>query len=240
MDKPVSPETLALLGRVSTNTLTGLMIKLAGLRTRAVQGVRPLVPSRSRFVGPAFTARYVPIREDLTDRASMASPNSHLHGTYDRIPRGSVLVMDMMRNDSCGCLGDVLVAGLIARGVAGLVCDGGVRDGEAIAGMTLPVFSSGVAAPPSNRALLAADIQVRIGCGGVLVEAGDIVVGDPDGVVIVPRHMADELARKGVEQEDVEAWVRKRVENGEPVTGLYPPGEKTLAEYREWVAAGRR
>ena len=147
MDNPVSPETLELLGRVSTNTLTGLMIKLAGLRTRAVLGVRPLVPSRSRFVGPAFTVRYVPIREDLTDRASMASPNSHLHGTYDRIPRGSVLVMDMMRNDTCGCLGDVLVAGLIARGVAGLVCDGGIRDGEAIAGMTLP--ENAVQAPPT-------------------------------------------------------------------------------------------
>src|SRR5262245_55405475 len=240
MPAPVAPETLALLARVSTNTLAGLLIKIAGLRPRSVQGVRPLAPARSRFVGPAFTARYVPIREDLGDRASMANAKSHLYGTYDRIPAGSVVVMDMMRDTSCGALGDVLVAGLIARGAAGLVVDGAMRDGDAVAAMRLPVFCAGVAPPPSNRGRLAADVQVRIGCGGVMVEPDDIVVGDPDGVVVVPRHLADEVARAGVELENIEAWVRARIEKGEKVTGLYPPDERVWAEYRAATAVPGR
>lgn len=224
---------------MSTNTIAGLLIKIAGMRTRVVQGVRPLAPSRSRVVGPAFTVRYVPIREDMTDRASMANPGSHLHGTYDRIPPGSVLIMDMMGDTRCGGLGDVLVAGLIAHGLAGLVVDGGVRDGEAIAAMSLPVFCAAVAPAPSNRSLLAADIEVRIGCGGVMVEPGDIVVGDPDGVVVVPRHMADEVARIGVEHDEIELWVRSRIEKGEPITGLYPPNDKVRAEHKAWLATNR-
>jgi regulator of RNase E activity RraA len=148
----VDPSTIELLRTVTTNTIAGLLIKIAGMRTRAIHGVRPINPDRCLFVGPAFTLRNVPIREDLTDRASMASPGSHLHGTIDTIPSGSVLVIDMLRDDSCGGLGDVLVAALIARGVVGVVADGGMRDGKAISSMSIPVFCAGIAPAPSNRA----------------------------------------------------------------------------------------
>lgn len=232
MQGELDPRTIEQLRKVTTNTVAGLLIKIAGLRTRVVQGVRPLDPSACRFVGPAFTVRNVPVREDLTERASIASPLSPHHGTYDRIPAGRVLVIDMLRDTSCGGMGDVLVARLAARGVAGIVADGGMRDGEAIRAMSLAVFCAGIAPAPSNRALLAADVQVVIGCGGVMVEPGDIVMGDPDGVVVIPRHLADEVARKGLEQERVEALVKEKIERGAPVAGLYPPTDATLAELR--------
>lgn len=229
---PVDPQLVRQLGEISTNTLAGLMIKLAGLRTRTILGARPLNPSNARFAGPAFTLRNVPVREDLTDRASIVSRNSPFHGTIDRIPEGAVLVIDMRGDTSCGGLGDIMVAALAARGVAALVTDGAMRDGEAIAAGRLPVFCNGVAPAPSNRALLAAGIEETIGCGGVLVEPGDVVVGDPDGVVVVPRHLAADLAREGRELEDIEAWIRQQVENGVPAADVYPPDDAIRARYR--------
>jgi len=230
--------TLEILGRISTATITAQLLRIAGLRSRAVHGVRPVNPARCRLAGPAWTLRFVPVREDLTDRASIASPASHLHGTIDDIPPGSVLVLDMRGDDSAGALGDVLVARLIAIGVAGVVADGGMRDSGPVADMALPVWCAGFAPPPSSRALLAADVQVMVGCGGVLVVPGDIVVADPDGVAIIPRHLADQVAQAGIEQEQVEAWVRRRIEHGARVTGLYPPDAGTVAAYYAWVAAG--
>jgi regulator of RNase E activity RraA len=238
MSTEVSTETIELLRQVSTDTIAGLLIKIAGMRTRVVQGVRPVNRERCRFVGPAFTIRNVPIREDLTERASIASPTSPLHGTYDTVPAGSVLMIDMMRDTRCGAIGDVLVAGLHARGVAGIVADGGMRDGEAIGAMALPVFSAGIAPAPSNRALLAADVQKVIACGEVMVEPGDIVVGDLDGVVVIPRHLAEEVAKKGAAQERIEAWIKRKIERGAPIAGLYPPREEVNAQFQAWLDQG--
>jgi regulator of RNase E activity RraA len=235
----LAPDTLDKLSRVSTDTITGLLIKIAGLRTRAVYGVRPMNPARCNFVGPAYTVRYVPVREDLTDSSSLASPTSHLAGTLDKIPPGCVVMLDMMRDATSGALGDVLVARMIAIGVAGIVADGGMRDAGMLAEMAMPIFCQATAAPPSTRSLLAADVQVRIGCGGVMVMPDDIIVGDCDGVAVIPRHLADEVASKGIEQERVEAWVKRRVERGAPVAGLYPPKDATLAAYNDWLARGQ-
>jgi regulator of RNase E activity RraA len=230
-ETPVDADTLKMLSRVSTNTIAGLLIKIAGLRTRTIGQAQALNPGNARFVGPAYTLRNVPVREDLTDRASMVSRKSPLHGTVDRIPPGSVLVIDMLGDTSCGGLGDVMVAALAMRGIAALVTDGAMRDGEAIASGALPVFCNGVNPAPSNRALLAAGVQEVIGCGGVLVMPGDIVVGDPDGVVVVPRHLAAQVAREGAELEDVEAWIKHQVENGAPASDLYPPDETVVARF---------
>jgi regulator of RNase E activity RraA len=228
----VDDATLKMLSEVSTNTLAGLLIKIAGMRTRTIRRARPLNPENARFVGPAYTLRNVPVREDLTDRASMVSPKSPLHGTVDRIPPGSVLVIDMLGDTTCGGLGDVMVAALAVRGVAALVTDGAMRDGEAIAAGSLPVFCNGVNPAPSNRALLAAGVQEMIGCGGVLVVPGDIVVGDSDGVVVVPRHLVAQVAREGHELEEVERWIKSEVEKGGRASDLYPPDETAVARFR--------
>jgi regulator of RNase E activity RraA len=232
-DVVVDDATLDMLAEVSTNTLAGLLIKLAGMRTRTIRRARPLNPATARFAGPAYTLRNVPVREDLTDRASMVSRKSPLHGTVDRIPPGSVLVIDMLGDTSCGGLGDVMVAALALRGVAALVTDGAMRDGEAIAAGALPVFCDGVNPAPSNRALLAAGVQEMIGCGGVLVVPGDIVVGDPDGVVVVPRHLAAQVAREGRALEAAEGWIKAEIENGARASDLYPPDETVVARFRD-------
>ena len=226
------------LTEVSSNTAAGLLIKLGNMRTRVVQGARPLNPAHCRFLGRAFTVRFVPIREDLSDRASMANPGNPLYGTLDRIPTGSVVMMDMMCNATVGGLGDVLVARLKALGAAALVTDGGMRDAGAISRMEFPVFCAGSAAAPSVKALMAADVQAPIGCGGVMVMPGDIVLGDEDGVVVIPDHLAAKVAHEGALQEKVEAWVKRKIEAGAPHVGLYPPTADVVERYHAWVAAG--
>ncbi len=229
----LAPDTLELLQRVSTDTITGLLMKIGGMRTRAIRHVRPLNPERCRFIGPAFTIRYVPIREDFTDSASPVSPGSRLHGRLDKIPAGSVVMLDMGGDDSSGAIGDVIAARMVALGVAGVVADGGMRDVSVIAGMALPVWCRAAAPPPSPRSLLAADMQQVIGCGGVMVEPDDIVVADANGVAVIPRRLADEVARHGVEHEDVEVWIKAQIERGAPLSGLYPPTDDVMAKWRQ-------
>jgi regulator of RNase E activity RraA len=194
---------------------------------------------RCRFVGPAFTVRYVPMREDLSMGGKRALATNPLQEAIDNAPPGSVFVIDMNGDASSGALGDILIARLIARGVAGVVADGGMRDIEPVQQMTLPVFCRGYAAPPSFATLLVADTQRPIGCGGVLVIPDDIVVADADGVVVIPRYLADTVARAGEEQEQMEAWIRRKIEAGGTVRDFYPPGEPALAEYRRGQEIGQ-
>src|SRR5258708_7149215 len=235
----VSADTLEQLKSVSTATITSQLLRAHGMRTRAIAGVRPINPARCHFVGPAFTLRYVPRREDLAAGGSRALTTNPMHAAIEAIPAGSVFVLDMQGNRSCGALGDVLISRLIARGAVGAVCDGGMRDVGPVGDMSLPVFSASHAAPPSTNDFLIADFQRPIGCGGVLVLPGDIVVGDNDGVVVIPRYLAESASRCGLEQEGIEAWIKLKVQRGAPVPGLYPPNEKTKAEYRKWLADGQ-
>jgi len=229
---PVSAETIETLRKVSTDTITGTLMKIAGMRSRAIRDVRPIDPRRCHFVGPAYTVRYVPIREDHTAHASPVSPTSRLHGKLDEIPAGSVVVLDMGGDTTSGALGDVIIARLIALGVAGVVADGGMRDGSVIAQMTLPVFARAAAPPPSPRSLMAVGVQEVIGCGGVMVEPGDVVVADGNGVAVIPRHLVDAVAEKGIEQEEVEVWIKAQIERGAKLSGLYPPTDEVMARWK--------
>lgn len=233
----VSANTIARLRGVSTATLTIQMLKLHGMRSRAVAGVRPLSPSNCRFVGPASTLRYVPAREDLWSEAVLDSPANPTKDLIETLPAGGVLVIDMGGSMAGGALGDILVARLVARGAAGVVADGAMRDAGPLSAMPLPMFCAGFTAPPSFAGLLAVDRDVPIGCGGVLVRPGDIVVADEDGAVVLPAHLADDLAHSGLEQERLEGWIKDRVVAGATTRGLYPPDEAALAEYRAWSAA---
>ncbi len=235
VDEP-SPTTIAALGLVSTNTLAGLMIKLAGLRSRSITVARPLNPANARFAGPAFTIRNAPIREDLAGRASIANPGNPFHGTYDRVPAGAVVVIDMLGRTDCGGMGDVIAAALLARGVAGVVTDGAMRDASVIGASALPVFCAGAAPAPVGRGLITVGVQEPIGCGGVLVEPCDIVVADPDGVVVVPRHLASRLVEEAVPLELAEAEVKQRVEAGAPLSSVYPPSPERVEEIRRELA----
>ena len=224
--------TLATLREVSTATITSQLIKQAKMRTRSVLGARPLDAGRCKMVGPVVTVRYAPFREDMDPVASISHPANPMTHAIETSAPGSVLVIDMGGCLAGGALGDVLVARLVARGIAGVVADGAMRDIAAVIGLGMPVFCGGAVASPSAAALLAVETGGAIGCGGVLVYQGDIAVGDGDGVVIIPRHLADSVATAGLEQERAEAWIRSRIEAGEALAGLYPPSEAIMAEWR--------
>jgi regulator of RNase E activity RraA len=235
---PLSPETLERLRRISTPTLCTQLYKL-GLRTRFLTGVRPLRPDQ-RMVGEAVTVRFAPAREDLTTYEALGDPAYPQRHAIEGIARGQVLVMEGRGTADAACAGDILVARLLVRGAAGLVVDAGIRDYVSAHDSGLPVYCLGPAAPAHVARLMAVDEDVPIGCAGVLVMPGDVMVGDGEGVVCVPRGVADRVAAGGLEQEELEAFVLQKVRGGASLPGTYPPGPATIAEYQAWRSARGR
>lgn len=225
-------------GSASTASIASQLVK-RGLRTRSIAHVAAVNPQAARVCGPAYTLRYIPAREDLATPAVMARPDNPHRRAVESAPPGSVLVVDTHGLDVSGTFGDILVARLIVRGVAGVVSDGPMRDVAEIARMALPVFARGNAAPPSYASMIAIDAQLPVACGGVAVFPGDLVVGDADGVVVVPRDIAAEVMRDAAEQDRMEAFLRRKVEAGASIDGVYPPDDATRAEYQTWRQARR-
>ncbi|TKC92319.1 ribonuclease activity regulator RraA [Trinickia terrae] len=235
-DIAVSAATLEQLRRVSTATLTTQLFK-RGLRNVFLQGVAPLVKPAAgtpNLVGPAFTLRNIPAREDVDHLGVFRDPDHPQRKAVETAPAGSVLVQDCRGERSVASVGSILATRLKQRGVAGMVSDGPVRDSSTIAGLGLPVFCAGASAPLNLAKHHAVDMNVPIGCGGVAVYPGDIVVADGDGVVIVPRHLAEDVARDGAEQERLERFLTERIKAGAPLRGTYPPDDTTLAAYALW------
>ncbi len=228
----MTPETLQLLRTISTASITTLLFK-RGLRNVYVQGVLPVTPAEAspNMVGPAMTLRYIPAREDLDHVGVFADPMHPQRRAVETAPAGCVLVMDCRGDARVASGGEILMTRLKVRGAAGMVTDGGIRDSQPIARMGFPVFAAKPSAPLNLALHHAVDIDVPIGCGGVAVYPGDIVVGDPDGVVVIPAHLVDEVARDGVEQEALEAFLLQRIADGAPLPGTYPPDEKTRAAF---------
>jgi regulator of RNase E activity RraA len=224
----------AKLRKTSTATLTMVLLK-RGVRTSWIGGVQPLGAMAARVVGPAFTIRFVPGREDLSQPESYAKSPS-FRDAIEAAPAGSVVVIDGRGNTLGATLGDILVARLEKKGVLAAVTDAPVRDSDEIRKFALPVLSAGVAAPPSIVGLSFAGYNEIIGCGGVAVCPGDILVCDNDGAVVIPASMVAEVAETGVEQERFERFVQWRISQGARVVGLYPPDESALEDYRKWLA----
>ena len=232
----VSPETLAALTSVTTATVSMQLLK-RGIRRCWLKGPTSLHPpghpTNRRLVGEAFTIRFLPLREDLGTPESYTQEGS-LRDAVEALPAGHIVVVDARESADCATLGDILVARIQARGGLGVVCDGPLRDVSAVKGLSFPVYCTGASAPPSIAGLVFAGWQEPIGCGGVAIMPGDIMVADEDGVVVVPRGLAAEVATAGVEQERFERYVQKRIEEGAPVKGLYPPDDETLRAYEAW------
>ena len=217
------------LAGVTTATLTTLLLK-KGPRGVWMRGTRPLQAGQPRVVGSAFTLRFVPAREDLATPQSWSSPRS-TRAAIEAMPAGCIAVVDAMGCTDAGIFGDIRCARIRKRGVAGLVTDGVVRDGDGVLATGLPVWCQGIAAPPSVAGLTFVGWQEPIGCGGVAVFPDDLVVADGDGAVVVPSVLVAELAAAGPEQEHLEAWIMAEVEGGAPLPGLYPPNDETRARY---------
>src|SRR5271154_4401767 len=195
-------QTLATLSRITTATLTTVLLK-KGLRNVWLRGAKPLRPGQKRIVGPAFTLRFVPAREDLATPASWSSPIS-TRAAIEAMPPGCVAVVDAMGITDAGIFGDILCQRMKVRGVAGLVTDGVVRDVAGVISTGLPVWCKGVAAPPSVAGLTFVNWQEPIGCGGVAVFPEDVIVADEDGAVVIPNALLTDVVEAAAEQEKLE------------------------------------
>src|SRR3954447_20864326 len=230
---PLSPEATATLSRVTTATITTVLLK-KGLRNVWMRGSRPLRPGQPRLVGQAFTLRFVPAREDLATPESWSSPIS-TRTAIEAMPKGCIAVVDAMGVKDAGIFGDILCARMVKRGVAALVTDGVGRDLEGVLGPGLPVWCDGYAAPPSVAGLTFVGWGEPIGCGGVAVFPEDLVVVDDDGAVLIPAALIDTVAAEAAEQERQEAWIMSEVNKGASLPGLYPPNAENKARYEAWA-----
>ena len=233
---PVSEAALEQLRHVSNATLTTQLFK-RGLRNVFLQGVKPLAPpapGAPNLVGPAFTMRNIPAREDLDQLSAFQNPEHPQRKGVETVPAGAVLVQDCRGVTDAASMGSILATRMKVRGVAGMVSDGPVRDSATIAALGIPVFCAGASAPLNLCKHHPVDLNVPIGCGGVAVFPGDIIVGDADGVVVIPRHLAEEVARDATEQETLERFITGRIEAGAALPGTYPPNAATLAAYEAW------
>jgi regulator of RNase E activity RraA len=225
----LDPAVVEALSHVSTATLTTVLLK-KGLRNVWMRGALPLRANQKRLVGRAFTLRFVPAREDLATPASWASPIS-TRAAIEAMPEGVIAVVDSMGVKDAGIFGDILCARMAKRNVAALVTDGVVRDIEGVMSTGLPVWASGVAAPPSVAGLTFVGWQEPIGCGGVAVFPDDVVVADKDGAVLIPKDLLDAVMPEAVEQERMEGWIMEEVGKGVALPGLYPMNADTKARY---------
>lgn len=236
----LSPETRAKLKTVSTATLCTALFK-RGLHNQFIQDVRPLNPALEIMVGEAYTLRFIPAREDLNLISVFQNREHPQRKAIEECPPGAVLVIDSRKDARAASAGGILVTRLMQRGVAGIVTDGGFRDSAEIAGLAIPAFHHRPSAPTNLTRHQALDINVPIGCGDAPVWPGDVIVGDGDGVVVIPAHLADEIASEAVEMTAFEDFVIEQVQAGRSILGLYPAtDEQTKVDFAAWRTARNR
>ncbi len=222
------------LQTVSTATLTTALFK-RGLKNQFIQGVKPLVKGKPTMVGEAFTLRYIPAREDLNPITVFKDPKHPQRVAVETCPAGAVMVIDSRKDARAASAGSILASRLMVRGAVGLVTDGGFRDSAEIANLAMPAYHQTPSAPTNLTLHQALDINVPIGCGDVAVFPGDIIVGDDDGVVVIPAHLADELAEEAINMTLYEDFVTERVLAGHTIVGLYPLTlDANKKEFEEW------
>jgi regulator of RNase E activity RraA len=223
---------------VPTAALSSVLLRAEGLRTIAPRGLSPLDPAACRFAGRAVTVRYLPLREDRAAALSPYNEAAPFFDAWEQVREGDVVVIDAAGREDAGILGEMLATRLARLGAAGVVCDGGMRDVVALRGLGLPVFCRGPAPASSTAGLMLVDHGLPVAIGGVTVFPGDMVVADEDGVVICPAASWEKAKAEVAAREAIEAYVRLRVEAGEPVRGLYPPTDAVRAAFARWQAAG--
>ena len=236
----MNPTTKDRLEGVSTATLCTALFK-RGLRNQFIQDVRPLNPNLPNMVGEAFTLRYIPAREDLNPLTVFQDRAHPQRQAVEQCPPGAVFVIDSRKDARAASAGGILVTRLMKRGVAGVVTDGGFRDSPEIARLAIPAYHNRPSAPTNLTLHQALDINVPIGCGDVAVWPGDVVVGDGEGVVVIPAALADEIAAEAVEMTVFEDFVIEKVQEGRSILGLYPPTEEaSRKDFDAWRKAKGR
>jgi len=229
----------ALMG-VSVATLATALFK-RGLRNQVIQGVNPVARKGRNMVGPAFTLRYIPAREDRNQLVEFRNPEHPQRVAVETCPAGHVLVMDSRKDARAASAGDILVTRLQMRGVAGVVTDGGFRDAAVIGALDIPAYHTRPSSPTNLTLHEAYDMNVPIGCGDVAVFPGDIVVGDEDCVIVIPAGIVEEVTAEAVEMTAYEDFVVEKVKSGTPIIGLYPQTKPEFAaDFAAWRKANNR
>ena len=234
-ERAVSHRRAMDMGQVGTYILLCFrrMLLKKGIRRCWMNGPQPLVAGGGRLVGPAFTLRFVPVREDLATPESWAKPIS-TRGAIEEMPAGCIAVADAMGVTSAGIFGDILTMRMMKRNVTALVTDGVVRDKAGVLASKLPVWCAGTAAPASVNGLTFVGWQEPIGCGGCAIFPGDVIVCDDDGAVVIPQDLLAFVAEEGAEHERMESFIVGEVERGAKLPGLYPMNADTKARYEAW------
>lgn len=233
-DAPLKDSTRDKLKTVTVATLCSALFK-RGLRNQVIQDVHPLSQDGPNMVGPAFTLRYMPAREDRNEISVFQDPKHPQRHAIETCPPGHVLVMDSRKDARAASAGDILITRLMMRGGEGVVTDGGFRDSPTIAKLDIPAYHHRPSSPTNLTTNEAIDINVPIGCGDAPVFPGDIIVGDKESVIVVPAHLADEIADEAVEMSAYEDFVTERVKDGATIIGLYPPTDtKNLELFKQW------
>lgn len=232
--RPLDDETAERLRAVTTSTLAGVLAKKGynGLflpRVSRVAGV-------GHMIGLALTLRLLPARPDgnIPPEDNAINPQ---RVAVEGVRPGDVLVVDARNNTGSGVLGDVLATRVAVLGASGIVTDGGMRDVAQLGPVGIPIYCAtthGAASPVMHTY---ADVNLPVQCGGARVNPGDVIVGDADGVIVIPRQLAEEVARDAAEQEEMESWILERVRDGASSINHYPPDEQRMAEYRDWKAS---
>lgn len=227
----VSNEVLEALKGVSTATAWAALVR-HGIRKPFIMGIRPLaLGDVYPMVGRARTLRYVPLREDLLPHLREAGMSNPQREAIEQVEPGDVFVVDAMGCLEAGTMGDILASRIKKRGAAGIVADGCVRDSPFIKRMGVPVYTRGVHPAANTSAILPLEHNQPIQCGGVTVLPGDVLLGDEEGVVLIPPQLAAEIAQHGPEHEALEVFLRQKIEAGSPISEAYPPNERLRAEY---------
>ncbi len=225
---------------VSVATLATALFR-RGLRNQVIQGVHPVKAKGVNMVGPAYTLRYIPAREDRNQLAEFRNPEHPQRVAVESCPAGHILVMDSRKDPRAASAGDILVTRLMVRGVAGVVTDGGFRDAATIGNLDIPAYHTRPSSPTNLTLHEALDLNVPIGCGDVAVFPGDILVGDDDCVIVIPQAIAEDVASEAVEMTVYEDFVVEKVKAGTPIIGLYPrTKDEFTIEFAAWREANGR
>jgi regulator of RNase E activity RraA len=236
----LSQATRDKLKTVSTATICTALFK-RGLRKQMIQDVHPLNPSLGNMVGEAFTLRYIPAREDLNPISVFTDPSHPQRKAIEDCPPGAVMVIDSRREPRAASAGSILVSRMMVRGCTGIVTDGGFRDAPEIARLAMPAYHNRPSAPTNLTLHQAVDINVPIGCGEAPVWPGDVLVGDGEGVVVIPANIAEEIATETFEMTAFEDFVTEQVLAGRSIVGLYPATDpKTTTDFQAWRKAKGR
>jgi regulator of RNase E activity RraA len=230
----LSTKTREALTKVATSTLTGILNR-RGFKNTFMQEVWPIRQGQPRLVGLAYTMRFIPAREDKA-RNPAAGPIQQQ--AMEGCPPGHVLVVDSRGDARAASAGDIYCGRLAARGCAGIVTDGGLRDSEGVAKTGLVAYHRRPSSPPSGIVHQPADLGLPIACGGVAVYPGDVIVGDADGVVVIPPDIVDAIAEEALATTLYDEFCEEEVANGRSLIGLFPgANDEAKGDFEAWKKA---